>query len=59
MQAPRTPIPAPQSPPCARPDSDAYEDAVELARALQWLAEHPEDALWTVAELRELEMAAA
>ena len=38
---------------------EAAETAAELERALRWAAEHSEDGLWTVAEMRELESAAA
>lgn len=41
----------PQIPPQTPPLDEAHEDAVELARALQWAAEHAHEALLTRAEL--------
>lgn len=36
---------------------EADEDALALAEALRWQAEHAHEALWTEAERREMEAA--
>jgi hypothetical protein len=58
MTDPRIQATPPQSPPTPWFASEADEDRAELERALRWQAEHAEDGLWTVAELREMERAA-
>ena len=55
------PMTQPQSPridPRTPLTDEAAETAAELERALRWAAEHSEDGLWTVAEMREMGRAA-